>query len=937
MEFTGGSGAPGAPDQRKEDASLRATQRILRAVFDTIPHNLYVKDVDGRYVMVNKALARFAGRPEEELVGTLTAELSRQPADQLARVVAADRAVVESGEPQDIMVRLHHAERGDLWIRNIKLPLRDDSGRVIGSVGLGEDITAVKVAEEAARKNETLLNEAQRLAQVGSWELDLMHNVLTWSDEIYRIFEIDRNRFGASYDAFLAVVHPEDRAAVDEAYRRSVQTGEPYQIVHRLLLPGGRIKYVQEVCATTYGPAGAALRSVGTVQDITDRKLTEQALQLLSSGVAPLSGEAFFNELALQLTRLLNVEIGFVGKYSAAPVPRLRTIGLCIDGQIAPPIEFDLAGTPCETVVGKQAAVVADGARQRFPRHRVFADLNVSGYAAVPLFDKEHEPVGVIGVMSRGKLLHVPQVESMLQLFAVRTGVEIRRQQTEAEFQMLFEFSPDANLMVNAEGRITLANRQAEVLLGYSREELIGLSVEALMPETARRGHVEMRKRFLESRVPRLMGTGRSSLAAQKKDGSVFPVDIGLTPLELSDGVHVMVSIRDISARVRAAAEREALETQLRQSQKMEALGRLAGGVAHDFNNMLQVIKGYAEFAAGNQTDAALVSESLGQVMHAADRAAELTRHLLAFSRQRVLKRSILQLDTLVQDSLKMARRLLGEDIQLAVRVRESPPAVYADASLLEQVLINLCLNARDAMPDGGKLTIDVDTLSADDAFRAQCPWAKPGLYAVIAVSDTGIGMLPEVRSRVFEPFFTTKEAGRGTGLGLSMSYGIVQQHGGMIEVESALGQGTTFRVYLPAADSQLDEQADVLTAGSSGGSETILVAEDEPSVRKLVSGVLQRMGYPVIEAQDGEEALALFAAHRGRLGLVILDMIMPRLSGRDVYQHLRKLDAEVPVLFSTGYADVAGEEFAQLEGIPVLRKPYSAAELLRAVRTALD
>ncbi len=562
------------------------------------------------------------------------------------------------------------------------------------------------------------------------------------------------------------------------------------------------------------------------------------------------------------------------------------------------------------------------GAEQEIVRHKA---LEIAGFIAAFL------TVLYFQLVARGR-------GKQIQLFIARLRGKnsllrqefLARRRTEEEHRLLiaaFEQTEEGIVITDARGSIRYVNPAFLRNTGYPKEEILGHNSRILK---SGKQDTEFYRRLWSTISSG--GTWRGQMVNRRRDGTLFTEAEAIVPILDRKG-----KIRHFAAIKHDITREVELEGQLRQSQKMEALGRLAGGVAHDFNNMLQVIKGYAELAAGNPGNSALTSEALGQVMHAADRAAQLTRHLLAFSRQRVLKRSLLQLDTVVQDSLKMARRLLGEHIELAVHVRESPPLVDGDASLLEQGLLNLCLNARDAMPDGGKLSIEVTTLSADDTFCAQCPWAKPGLYAVVVVGDTGVGMLPEVRQRVFEPFFTTKEAGKGTGLGLSMAYGIVQQHGGMIEVDSELGQGTTFRVYLPVADAPVNETAILPAAEAPGGMETVLVAEDEPSVRQLVSGVLRQKGYQVIEAQDGAEAVALFAAHRGQLGLIILDMIMPRLSGREVYQRLRELDPDVPVLFCTGYADLAGEEFAQREGIEVLRKPYAAAELLGVVRKALD
>ena len=384
--------------------------------------------------------------------------------------------------------------------------------------------------------------------------------------------------------------------------------------------------------------------------------------------------------------------------------------------------------------------------------------------------------------------------------------------------------------------------------------------------------------------------------------------------------------------------ERARAEEQLRQAQKMEAVGRLAGGVAHDFNNMLQIIQGYVELAANKLGAQHSARVDLEKVLQAAISASTLTRQLLAFSRREALQLRTMEVNELIAQESAMLRRLIGEDIELATELSEENPLVRADGGMMAQALMNLAVNARDAMPRGGRIVVETQAIVADEAFCRVHGWAKPGPYVMITVSDTGTGMSPHVQRRIFDPFFTTKESGRGTGLGLSIVYGIVQQHDGMITMYSEEGVGTTFRIYLPRVAAPM-AQSDTLESGEApGGTETLLVAEDEPEVLGLLVELLRSSGYQVLTASNGAEAIEQYRRNHNLIDLVVLDVVMPKLGGRAAYEEIRRLDGDVPILFSTGHtANVIDSEFIAQHRSDLIRKPYSPSELLRSVRTALD
>ena len=385
--------------------------------------------------------------------------------------------------------------------------------------------------------------------------------------------------------------------------------------------------------------------------------------------------------------------------------------------------------------------------------------------------------------------------------------------------------------------------------------------------------------------------------------------------------------------------ERSRLEEQFRQAQKMEAVGRLAGGVAHDFNNLLTVITGYSDLLLAGRDLKDPQRSALEEIRRSAERGGQLTHQLLAFSRRQPLEPRILEINRHLIQMEKMLRRLIGEDIELVVIPAASRDAVEADASRLEQVIMNLVVNARDAMPDGGKLTIETGTVQLDEAYSARELGVKPGAHVTISITDTGTGMDEETQSHLFEPFFTTKERGRGTGLGLATAYGIIRQSGGAIGMISELGHGTTARIYLPVVEPKQETPVEAnAPVEARSGVETILLVEDEARVRKLIVSLLSRRGYKILEAARSDEAIRLASAHKGPIHLALVDVVMPEMSGPEVIRHIAAHRPEMRVLFISGYTDEAIIHYKIGEsGAAFLSKPFLPEALARKVREVLD
>ncbi len=426
---------------------------------------------------------------------------------------------------------------------------------------------------------------------------------------------------------------------------------------------------------------------------------------------------------------------------------------------------------------------------------------------------------------------------------------------------------------------------------------------------------------------------------------ATLPHDIGQDAEErelfadlAGDLAYALNVMADRAARARAEQDREDIQKQLFQAQKMEAVGQLAGGVAHDFNNILQAMMGYTQMLVDTAIANGDPCEELEEINKGIDRAATLTRQLLAFSRRQIMQPLPMDLNAVIEDMLRMLRRVIGEHIRLAWLPGNHVGQVYADVGMMEQILMNLCLNGRDAMPDGGDLTIETQNVLIDSEYCANHAWAKPGRFVLLTVTDTGCGMNPETLDRAFEPFFTTKGEGKGTGLGLATVYGIIQQHEGMISAYSEEGTGSTFKVYLPLCERKAETVGSLIEGPVTGGTETILIAEDDEMVRGLAVKVLERAGYTVLTARNGEEAVERFKQHKDDVALLVLDVMMPKTSGHDALLRIHAIRPGVPALFSSGYSEMAVHtNFVLHEGLKLLPKPYAPAALLRAVRNALD
>jgi PAS domain S-box-containing protein len=505
------------------------------------------------------------------------------------------------------------------------------------------------------------------------------------------------------------------------------------------------------------------------------------------------------------------------------------------------------------------------------------------------------------------------------------------------QLQTLSENAPFGMVMIDKDGIFKYINPKFGELFGYGLNDVPNGKTwfRKAYPDPTYRHHV------ISTWITDLEG-----FSAGEKRSRTFTVTckggtekiINFIPVQLETGEKLM-ACEDITELKRAGEEKAVLQEQLRHSQKMEAIGCLAGGVAHDFNNLLTVIKGYSQLSSIGLQEGDPLRENIDEIQNATERAASLTRQLLAFSRRQVMEMKVLDLNTILRDLDKMLRRIIGENIELVTVFAEDLGRTRADVGQIEQVIMNLAVNAKDAMPSGGKLTIETANVELDESYARSHVDVKHGHYVMFSVSDTGVGMTPEVRERIFEPFFTTKEKGKGTGLGLSTTYGIVKQSEGHIWVYSVRGKGTTFKIYLPRVNEPLEEiRKEVLKEELPRGNETILIVEDEEEVRKLAGKILEKQGYRILETFNGDDALVACERHKSPIHLMLADIVMPGMSGPELAELLKPLYPEMKILYMSGYTDNAVVRHGVLEkGVNYIQKPFTLEGLARKVREVLD
>ncbi len=771
------------------------------------------------------------------------------------------------------------------------------------------DITERVEAEKQLAQTMDSFAKAQAIAHIGNWDWNIITNKLIWSDEIYRIFGLPPHAFNATYPAFLEAVHPDDRQAVTDAVNISLADPDvQYHVRHRVVRPDGTVRMVEEVGDVIRNTDGNPIRMIGTVRDITDRHTAETALRQ--------SEERYRNLIdnsPVGIVILRDKKIAYINPTLA------KMLGYTPD---------ELIGKPMLPLIHpdfRETAKVRLGKLMRAANTRVNAQEE-------KMLCKDGSVIDTLilgqSINYDGELAIQGYIYDITEQNQMRQALE----ESETRYQQLVEFLPQA-VVVHVDGKIKYANPSALKLAGV--DSLVDILDTPLLnfvhPDDREYAAGRIRQLLVEKKPTTL-----SEIRIIRADGNIIYGETSGHPITFQGQDAGLSIITDIS-------ERKQLETQLRQSQKMEAIGRLAGGVAHDFNNLLTAIMGYTALLEQQIPEKGDAAHDLHEIKKATNRAADLVRQLLAFSRQQIVQPRLWRLNDSINNIKKMLQRLIGEDIELHTFLPESLGYVKIDPGHVEQIIMNLAVNARDAMPSGGDLTIETANVYLDEEYSRHHAEVIPGEYVLLAISDTGHGISPQAMEHIFEPFFTTKEVGKGTGLGLATVHGIVKQNKGHIGVYSEVSHGTTFKIYFPRvhtpSEPDYTRQLAPNKLPSMRGTETILLVEDETAVRELTHKLLTELGYTVLFAANGEAALAQVMAAKPHLDLLLTDVVITgKVSGRTLADAVQKISPDTRILYMSGYTDNVIVHHHILDpGLNFIQKPFSPIELARAVRKVLD
>ncbi len=757
--------------------------------------------------------------------------------------------------------------------------------------------------------------------------------------------------------SFSDLIHPDDRQAVWDDVQASLRAREVFQLIYRIRTAQGEEKWVWEQGQGVMGEEEGILALEGFIIDITERKRAEEQLLRNEARLRGLvdilqhrseSTQAFLDHALNEAIELTESRIGYIYFYDE------EAEEFVLNSWSRDVMKECTIADPQTCYALKETGIWGEAVRQRRPillndfeaghplqKGYPQGHAPLTRFLTVPVF-KEDRIVAVVGVANKAEEYGEADVLQLTLLMdAVWKAVDIRRgeealRESEEKYRLLAETTRDLILLHDMQGRILYINRAGLEFLRLEPQEVPGQSLYDLIPQ-------EHMPSLALRRERRLAGDDASysyETEFVNRAGERIPVEVDSTPV-LRDGQvrDVLMVARDVTDRRRAAEEQTRLQAQLTQAQKMEAVGRLAGGVAHDFNNMLNVILGHTDLLLDDPGPGEALVAGLREIRTAARRSADLTRQLLAFARRQTIAPRVLDLNEAVESALRMLSRLIGEDIHLVWHPGEGLWPVRMDPSQIDQILANLCVNARDAIAGAGKVTIETTATVLDAAYCEEHPGSLPGGFVVLAVSDNGHGMDQETVGRLFEPFFTTKAMGKGTGLGLATVYGIVKQNNGFISVYSEPGQGTTFRIYFPRHDA--GTEATSRTAPPTlpaRGHETILVVEDEAAILELTRRMLERQGYTVLSASTPGHALHLAQEHGARIHLLLTDVVMPEMNGRELAKKLMALHPDMKRLFTSGYtANVIAHHGVLDEGVHFLPKPFSMADLTARVRATLD
>ncbi|MBL0173043.1 MAG: PAS domain S-box protein [Gemmatimonadaceae bacterium] len=856
------------------------------------------------WLQVNETLCEILGYPREELIAKTWAELTH-PDDLSADLTEFDR--VMRGESEGYKLEKRFVRKDGAVIPaaiDVKCERAPD-GRIERFYVTVADISQRSATESALRASSDLLANLARQVPGVIYQFRLYPDGRSCfpfaSDAIWDIYEVTPQEVHDDAAAVFGRLHPDDLDAVSASIARSSETLEPWSAEYRVVLPRQGVRWRSGLARPERLADGSTLWH-GFITDITAQRNAQAALA--------------------ESEQRYRVQI--------ESAPEAIVVYDMDSGRFADANDNATKLFECDRTTLLQLSV-SDVSPVRQPDGRLSVELAMPliGRALAgesPVFEWTHRTVAGRDFPTEVRLVRLPSASHRLVRGSITDISERKRAEEDLRIKdKAIATSLNAIVIADAEGRVRYANPAFLQMWGYASEsEIVGLhATEFAEPQASAAA--------LESVAA--TGSWQGELVARRQDGTSFDIVLSVSVVHDTDGrvMNFMGSIADVT-------ESKRLQAQLHQSQKMQSVGRLAGGVAHDFNNLLTVMKGYLDLARTEVPTPSALAEDLAEVDRAVDSAASLTQQLLAFSRKQVISPRVLSLNESVTRMHGMLSRLLGEDIELFLSTSTDLGLVRFDPNQIEQLLINLAVNARDAMPNGGRLSLETANVLLDARSTRIHPDSPPGEYVMLTVSDTGTGMSAEVQSHLFEPFYTTKEPGRGTGLGLAMVYGAITQNGGHIEVDSQLGRGTRFRICLPRVQDSAAPDISPTTTRIPRGSETVVVVEDEDSIRALAVRVLVAQGYRVEAFRSGILALRAVAERTVSPDLVLTDVIMPDMHGRDLANRLRELRPRLRILFASGYPeDVIAHHGVLDDDVDFLPKPYSMATLAQRVRDALD
>lgn len=899
--------------KRRAENELRETAERLTLIAEATNDALWDREIGTGKSWWNDAYRKYFGF-ENEILPTYENWMSRVHPEDIERVLATLKSA-EKGQSRETWSAEYRYKLADGTYGHVldrAIILRDAKGVAYRIAGAMQDLTARVKAEESIRRLAERLELVSKATNDSVWDRNLRTGEGWWNEVYASRYGLEEGRL-PTLDHWLARVHPDDRPRVIANLNESqASNSSSWTCEYRVQLPDGSYAQILDRALVVRDAAGIPVRVIGSSLDLTERVKAQAALQeserRLATTIGNLPGMVYrcLNDRDWSM-EYISENCEDITGYKAQDFLN----GKPTFNDIYHPDDRDMAW---EIV---QAAILRRG---KF-------ELNYRIRTAGGEW-KWMQEYGRAVFGGAGELL---ALEGIIFDNTNHRRLQDALQENEERYRLLFKNAPEAITILDLKtGRFVDHNAGAEKLFKMTSEELLSVGPADVSPPRQPDGAASSERALALCEEAMRGGSPRFEWTHLDKQGRPVPCEIWLTRLPSKDRLLVRGSIVDISGR-------KLLEEQLRQAQKMEAVGKLAGGIAHDFNNLLVAIIGYGDLIRTQAAEGSSQRMGADQILIAAQRAADLTRQLLAYSRKQILQPKIISLSKTVSDMHRLLERLIGEDIEF-VQVLEASGSVSADPGQIEQVIMNLVLNARDAMPKGGRLTIETLDVELDDNYRRQHSEVVAGAYVMLAVSDTGVGMTKDTIDRIFEPFFTTKEVGKGTGLGLSTVYGIVKQSGGHVFVYSEPGAGSTFKIYLPRLKAVNAVESTTQATAPAHGQETILVVEDEDGVRKLVIEVLKRAGYKTLDARDGATALKVAEEYAGVIDLLVTDVVLPKMGGSAVARELQKVRPTLRVLFMSGYTENAVVHHGVLDdGIEYLQKPFMPSEFARRVRVLLD